>query len=85
MLKRPKPVFRRDRGPQVRYLGDLQRLDLRPGDVVVMTSEEHISDEIASRLRIDWERYVPGVKCIVLGGGLRLGVLGAQRAERLPC
>lgn len=62
---------------EARFLGDVQRLELRPGDTVVLTCDGRLSDETAKRLG----HYVQSaLKCehpvLVLESGLKVGVLG---------
>lgn len=65
-----------DKGPEIRYLGDLQRLQLSPGDRLVLSTEAHISPEVAARIRHEFDRQLPGVGLIILDGGTKLGVVG---------
>lgn len=66
---------------EIRFLGDLQRLQMQPGDLFVMTSDRPITNETARRLQEAWasvfgdeaERY----KLIVLGDGLKVGLISA--------
>lgn len=64
---------------QIRYLGDLQRLELKPGEVLVLTVDEIIDERTAEMLRVYVQRavsrpgFVPDV--LVLERGLKLGVL----------
>lgn len=60
------------------WLGEMRRLVLRPGDVVVMTFPHEIPDDIAVRLKREWEHYVPGTKCVVIGSGGRVGVINTN-------
>lgn len=60
------------------WLGEMRRLVLRPGDVVVMTFPHDVPDEIAALLKREWEHYVPGTKCVVIGSGGRVGVLNTN-------
>lgn len=66
---------------QVRYLGDVQRLELRPGDIVVLRTPNCISMEAVKRLREYAEQALSDHKVLVLGDGLEIGVLGRAYAE----
>jgi hypothetical protein len=68
--------------PEVRYLGDVQRLALAPDDVVVIRCREHISCEQSERLR-ELARKTLGVdrKVLILCGGLEIGVLAPTGGE----
>lgn len=61
--------------PRINFLGDLQRLRPEPGDVFVLSTDQVISDETARRLREVFTEYLNGAKVIVLGDGLKLGVV----------
>lgn len=68
----------RDR--EIRYLGDVKRLALNPGDIVVVSTDDEMSVEAAQRLRAQIQQKVPLHEVIVLAGGLKLGVLGKDAA-----
>jgi hypothetical protein len=57
-------------------LGKLQfeiaKLDLKPGDTVVLTAPGMITKNTADRLKAHFERYLPGVKVLVFGDGLNV-------------
>jgi hypothetical protein len=59
----------------IRYLGDVQKLTLGPNDAVVLSVDEEISDSIAERLREMMQAKLPGRTVIVLGKGMKIGVL----------
>ena len=61
---------------EIRYLGDVQRLELAPNDVVVLMVERPITPEIAERLK-EHLRDVLGNdrKYLVLSEGIKIGVL----------
>lgn len=65
--------------PQVNFLGDVQRLALKPGDMLVLRTDQIISGDLAQRLREQLESAVPGHSVIVLGDGMKLGVLSPER------
>lgn len=62
---------------EIRFLGDLQRLELKDGDILVLTTPLHLPPESVRRLRASVEALIPGHKVVVLGDGLKLGVLEA--------
>lgn len=67
--------------PQVRFLGDVERLALEPRDILVIKVPEHISMETMERIK----QAVADVagqerKVLVLSGGMELGVLAPQEA-----
>lgn len=65
---------------EIRFLGDLQRLELKPGDMFVLSVDEHISHEMADRLKQTFAEATGGAKVIVLGRGMKLGVVSAEAA-----
>lgn len=66
-----------ERSIQISFLGEAQRLSLKPGDIVVVTCKDIISEEAAKRIH-DHVRSAVGDdhKVLVLTGGLKLGVFG---------
>lgn len=62
---------------RVRYLGDLQRLEVKPGDTYVLSVPVAISREQVERLKSRWSETVGDAnKLIILSDGMRLGVIG---------
>lgn len=66
--------------PKIQYLGDLQRLELKPGDMLVLSVDEHLSQEVAVRLSAMIEEATGGTKAIVLGKGMKLGAISVEAA-----
>ena len=62
----------------IRYLGDVQRLQLEPGDVVVVTSEARISHQQLVAIQTYMDQRLPNHTVLVLDSTLRIGVLGKQ-------
>lgn len=62
-------------GQKVRFLGDVQRLQMQPGDVAVLSVDDHVSDDMAKRLKEYWNSAFPGVRLLVLDKGMRIGLL----------
>lgn len=56
--------------------GDVERLALRPGDVVIVRMAEEISIEVAERLRRHCCAIFEGHKVLVLGPGVSVEVAG---------
>ena len=66
--------------PEIRYLGDIQRLILGPDDVLVLSVDQILEDQVLVELRKRLLSVVgEHVKCIVLSKGMRLGVLHAEQ------
>ena len=60
---------------EIRFLGDMVRLQPQPGDVYVLTSERLIAPAQAEQIRAQWRSVMGDVPCLVLSGGLHVGVL----------
>lgn len=60
---------------EIRYLGDLARIELKPGDVFVLSCEQRISSETAERVRAYWQRVMGDVPLLIFDGGARLEVV----------
>ena len=66
----------------IRFLGDLQRLELKPGEVLVLTVDSLLDARTAERMRHNVQRAVarPGFlpDVLVLERGMKLGVLACS-------
>ena len=62
--------------PEVRYLGDVQKLSLGPNDILVLSLAHPVPIELAMRLR-EMVRDVAGDdrKVMILEPGMKVGVL----------
>lgn len=61
--------------PEVRYLGDVQRLQLKPGDCLVVQIDRPLSAEQMRLVREHCERVIGlGVPVLVLDQGIKVGV-----------
>lgn len=61
----------------IRFVGDMERLQVKPGDVYVVTAPQLLGPEAVERVT----RYVQDAlrtdaKVVVMHGGLKLGVMG---------
>lgn len=74
--------------PAIRFVGDLQRLEIKPGDKFVLMCDGRISAEQADQLHEYWNGFAgDGVKLLVLESGAKLGVYSAPaeaERKRLP-
>ena len=62
---------------EIRFLGDLQRLQLKPGEKLVLRTKERLSAETCERLSTNLRLMLgDDVPVIVLDGGLQMGVIG---------
>lgn len=65
-------------GKEIRVLGDMERIQVKPGDIFVLTAPQELRQEVAERLKEHLQRIIgPDAKVLVLSGGLKLGVIGA--------
>lgn len=69
---------------EIRFVGDLQRLELKPGDRFVLTVDRPVSGEMAAKLREAWARFVgddrEDLKLLILGSGMKLGAIATDKA-----
>ena len=65
---------------EIRFVGDLQRVDVRPGDRYVLTVARPISNEMHLRIQAVWKDFMGAGAPIllVLEDGMKLGVFGEQ-------
>jgi hypothetical protein len=69
--------------PAIRYLGDLSRLKLEPGDKFVLTVDSRMPDSQQAAIRDMWSRFAgEGVPLLILEPGFRLGTING--AETTP-
>ena len=62
--------------PEIRYLSDVQRLRLEPGDVVVLTTEWKLSAVEVQRIAEKIGKVLPGHQVLVIDSGVKIGVMG---------
>lgn len=62
---------------RIRYLGDVQRLQVKPGDVVVLSLAEPREDIEAIRRWLE-AIFDDRVRALVLRPGDRIGVMGGE-------
>ncbi len=66
------PFRRRE---QVLYLGELEKIEWKPGDIGVLTYPGRLSQEAVARIKASFEAALPGHRCLVLEEGMRMSVL----------
>lgn len=54
---------------------DIQRIEFKPGDKLVVRMDRPTSDEVAKRIRDAFERFAPGVPVLILEPGMSIEVL----------
>jgi hypothetical protein len=61
----------------IRFLGDLQRLEVRPGDRFVLKTPDIISDDQHAKIQDAWNAFAgPGTPLLVIYPGFELGAIG---------
>lgn len=61
---------------EVRFVGDLTRVNVQPGDVFVLRCEQHLPKPAIERIHAQFESVMgKGTRLLVLGGGMQLGVV----------
>lgn len=61
---------------EIRFIGDLQRLEVKPGDKFVLKVHGPLSDETCSRLKELMKEFLgPDAKVCVIAHDIDLGVL----------
>lgn len=66
---------------EIRWVGNLERLVTKPGDVFVLHTDQILTPTQRQRLKGEVELMLPGAKVIVLEGRVRLGVVQLPTAE----
>ncbi len=61
---------------EIRFLGDMQRLEVKQGDVLVLTVDQALSSEMADRLRTMLVDALGPNKVLVLEDGMKIGAVG---------
>ena len=77
MAVRPAAV----QGGEVRWLGDVQRIELLPGDRLVVSVPGHMGQAQFENLKRRLEDLIPGHQVILLLDGITLGVLAEGRTD----
>lgn len=66
---------------EIRFLGDLQRLQPKPGDVFVLQVPGRISNDMADAIRQQWRQIMGDVQLLVLDSDTKLGCIGAGSGD----
>lgn len=64
--------------PTINYLGDMQKLTLGPNDLIVITTEQMLSQETIRYLQEEVKKSIPNNNCLVFAGGLKVGVIAHE-------
>jgi tRNA G37 N-methylase Trm5 len=54
---------------------ELATIEFRPGDTAVLMFPQRLSMDQVQHISEHWTRTHPGIKCVVLDSGARLGVI----------
>lgn len=60
---------------EIRFVGDLQRMDIRPGDKFVLSVDGHITRAQAESIRDGWRLFAGDVPLLILEDGMKLGAI----------
>lgn len=67
---------------EIRWVGDLTRLELKPGDKFVLQIDRPISHEVAQRIQAAWKEFVDGRedigKLLIIEPGMKLGAIATK-------
>jgi hypothetical protein len=66
---------------EIKYLGDVQRLELKPDDIIVLKSSVKLKQSAAVGMKVYIENQFPGHRCIVLDEGMDIGILSPQTKD----
>lgn len=68
---------------EIKYIGQLQRLDVKPGDRFVITFDEHLSREGVEAITEAWKHFMgnDAPKVLVLTNGCKIGVIGSAEPD----
>jgi hypothetical protein len=61
----------------IQFVGDLQRIEAKPGDVFVVTTEQKLCVEQAEAIREWASKALNGAPVLVMGDGFKLGIVNA--------
>jgi hypothetical protein len=68
-----------DKKPEIRFIGDLQRLTIGPDDRFVLTCEQRLSPGAMDRIQEAWIKFAgPDAKLLVLESGCKLGAINVK-------
>lgn len=71
--------------PQVRFLGDLQRLECQPGDKFVLMCPGAVSKEMQLDIQTIWREFMGNeTKLLILPNGYSIGVVAPAKDLEEP-
>lgn len=65
-------------GGEIRFIGDMQRLELKPGDIIVIKAAGHLDSETIDRIKEYAVQAFPLHQVVVFGPGFDIGVLSRE-------
>jgi hypothetical protein len=64
---------------KIQYLGDLQRLEIRPGDRFVITTDKSLTMDAVHRIQEEWMKFAGDdaktAKLLILTDGMKIGAI----------
>lgn len=60
---------------KIEFIGEMQVVQLRPGDTIVISTEQSFGQDVADRLVGRLREQFPGHDILVLANGLKFGVV----------
>ncbi len=71
---------------EIRFLGDLERLDLRKGDRFVLSVDQPLPQKAHNHIQEAWKQFVGGkddaLQLLILDRGMKIGVMAVPPPER---
>jgi UDP-N-acetyl-D-mannosaminuronate dehydrogenase len=68
-----------DTSGDTRFIGDMQKLELKPGDIVVIKVDHQFSDEDIARIKAQAELVFKSNQVVVFSKGFDIGVLSPTK------
>lgn len=66
---------------KIDWVKELAKVELKPGDIVVLMTERKLSFDQAANIRRKWNEGFHDIRCVVLDDGMRLGVLSPVKSD----
>lgn len=65
----------------INFLGDLARIEVRPGDRFVLMTDGAVSHDMAVRITEEWKRFMgpDAPRLMILSDGIKVGVIGIDK------
>ncbi len=67
----------------INFLGNLARIEAKPGDRFVLMTDGPVSEETARRFTDEWKRFMgpDAPRIMILSDGIKLGVVGFDQGS----